>query len=344
MFSRQHLYGVIALVIAAAVLASTLAWQWWVQPLPINTPQVMELQRGDSLSRTAQRLAAEGLLSYPRVLVLAGRITGQTDIKFGEYQLQPGLTRPQLLAMLTRGDVSYRSVTLIEGQTIRQALSALKSEDALQHHLPAIESRADLKELSDYLEIEQVNPEGLFFPDTYFFTKGSTDAGIIRQAHQRLTDVLEQEWQGRAKGLPYKNAYEALIMASIVERETGKPSERGTIAGVFVRRLNKGMRLQTDPTVIYGMGDAYKGNIRRRDLKEKTAYNTYTNNGLPPTPIALAGREAIHAALHPEDGDALYFVAKGDGSHYFSSTLDEHTNAVRRFQLRRKKDYRSAPE
>jgi len=336
--------GFLLLGVVAGVLLSVFAWQWWQQPLPIATPQVMELERGDSLSRTAYRMEAEGLLQYPQLLVLAGRLTGQTAIKFGEYQLSPGLTRPQLLGMLVQGEVNYRSVSLIEGHTVQQVLAGLRAETALETKLPSVNSRADLSKLSHYLGLEQSNPEGLFFPDTYFFTKGSSDETIIRQAQQRLSMVLEDEWQQRDEGLPYKSAYEALIMASIVERETGQASERGVIAGVFVRRLQKGMRLQTDPTVIYGMGDAYKGNIRRRDLKADTVYNTYTNHGLPPTPIALAGREAIHAALHPEAGDALYFVAKGDGSHYFSITLDEHINAVKRFQLQRKEGYRSAPD
>jgi len=343
MYFRRLLLGLLLASMVTGTFLSALAWHWWQQPLPIDAPQVMELQRGDSLSRTAQRMAAKGLLDYPRLLTLAGRITGQTAIKFGEYQLSPGLTRPQLLGMLVRGEVNYRSVSLIEGQTVQQVLTTLRAETALEKKLPTVNSRVELSKLSHYLGLEQANPEGLFFPDTYFFSKGSSDEAIIRQAQRRLSLVLEEEWQGRDKNLPYESAYQALIMASIVERETGQASERGIIAGVFVRRLQKGMRLQTDPTVIYGMGDAYKGNIRRRDLKTKTAYNTYTNNGLPPTPIALAGREAIHAALHPEAGDALYFVAKGDGSHYFSATLAEHTKAVQRFQLRRKEDYRSAP-
>ena len=340
----RALRGLLLLGVVVGVLLCVMAWQWWQQPLSIETPQVMELKRGDSLSRTAQRMASKGFLKYPRLLVAAGRLTGQTAIKFGEYTLSPGLTRSQLLAMLVRGEVNYHSVSLIEGHTIRQALATLRAEAALEHKLPSVDSRAELSSLSQYLKLEQSNPEGLFFPDTYFFTKGSSDASIVRQAHKRLSKILEEEWQLRAEGLPYKSSYEALIMASIVERETGQPVERATIAGVFVRRLQKGMRLQTDPTVIYGMGDGYKGNIRRRDLKAPTAYNTYTNHGLPPTPIALAGREAIHAALHPEAGEALYFVAKGDGSHYFSATLEEHSKAVKRFQLRRKEGYRSAPK
>ncbi|KJS28084.1 MAG: aminodeoxychorismate lyase, partial [Pseudomonas sp. BRH_c35] len=187
------------------------------------------------------------------------------------------------------------------------------------------------------------HPEGRFFPDTYRFTRGTSDADLLRRAYARLEQVLEEEWQQRAEGLPYKDAYQALIMASIIEKETGVPGERGEIAGVFVRRLARGMLLQTDPTVIYGMGEKYKGRITRTDLRTPTPYNTYTNAGLPPTPIAMVGREAIHAALHPADGTSLYFVARGDGSHVFSDTLNQHNRAVREYQLKRRADYRSSP-
>ena len=180
-------------------------------------------------------------------------------------------------------------------------------------------------------------PEGLFFPDTYYFPKGTTDIAFLQRAYQRLKVVLDEEWQQRDANLPYQNAYEALIMASIIEKETGLASDRGTIAGVFVRRLNKNMKLQTDPTVIYAMGKQYNGNIRKKDLDIDSPYNTYRHKGLPPGPIALASREAIHAALHPEDGKSLYFVAKGDGSHYFSENLTEHNRAVAKYQLKASK-------
>ncbi len=187
------------------------------------------------------------------------------------------------------------------------------------------------------------HPEGWFFPDTYMFSGSETDLDILKRAYSRMVRVLDEEWENREQGLPYNSPYEALIMASIVERETGVAHERQEVAGVFVRRLHKGMRLQTDPTVIYGMGDDYDGRIRTRDLRAYTPYNTYRIDGLPPTPIALPGRDSVHAALHPADGDALFFVARGDGSHKFSRTLAEHQKAVREFQLNRREDYRSFP-
>ncbi|KXK71685.1 aminodeoxychorismate lyase, partial [Pseudomonas monteilii] len=188
-----------------------------------------------------------------------------------------------------------------------------------------------------------VFPEGRFFPDTYRFVRGMTDVELLQQAYMRLDEVLAKEWAERTTDLPYRDPYQALIMASLVEKETGIPQERGQIAGVFVRRLRLGMMLQTDPTVIYGMGERYNGKITRADLREPTPYNTYTITGLPPTPIAMVGREAIHAALNPSDGTSLYFVARGDGSHVFSDDLDDHNSAVREFQLKRRADYRSSP-
>ena len=187
-------------------------------------------------------------------------------------------------------------------------------------------------------------PEGFFFPDSYHYARGATDWDIVQRAHAQMRAILEQEWQGRAEDLPYETPYEALIMASIIERETGLPAEREEIAGVFVRRLLLGMRLQTDPTVIYGLGSNFDGNLKRKHLADKgNPYNSYRHSGLPPTPIALPGRADIHAALHPAAGDTLYFVARGDGGHVFSATLAEHEQAVRKYQLRRKKNYRSSP-
>ena len=193
------------------------------------------------------------------------------------------------------------------------------------------------------LGLDGQHPEGRFFPDTYRYVRGMSDSDLLRQAHEKLTRVLDEEWQQRAEGLPYREPYQALIMASLVEKETGAAHERGEIAGVFIRRLRLGMLLQTDPTVIYGLGERYTGNLTRAHLREPTPYNTYTNPGLPPTPIAMVGREAIRAALNPRAGDSLYFVARGDGTHVFSRSLDEHNRAVREYQLKRRADYRSSP-
>ena len=212
-------------------------------------------------------------------------------------------------------------------------LQAIHATNLLEHTLHVYEPENIMLELGQADKVA----EGLFFPDTYNFPKGTTDKAFLRRAYQRLHDVLDQEWQTRSENLPYKTPYEALIMASIIEKETGLASERSTIAGVFVRRLNKKMKLQTDPTVIYAMGKQFNGNIRKKDLSIDSPYNTYRYKGLPPSPIALVGRDAIHAALHPEPGKALYFVAKGDGSHYFSETLVEHNRAVAKYQLNKRK-------
>ena len=246
----------------------------------------------------------------------------------------------QLLDRFNRGDVVRYQITFPEGWTFRQWLS----------HLASVEQFAEIAELSSEqvmaaAGINQAHPEGWLFPDTYSYTLSDGAVDILARAHRKMVDVLNQAWTGRDMGLPYRSAYEALIMASIVEKETGLAEERSTIAGVFVRRLNKGMRLQTDPTVIYGLGDAYKGNITRAHLKALTAYNTYRINGLPPTPIAMPSAAAIDAALHPQPGTSLYFVARGDGGHYFSDSLEQHQKAVRQYQInQRAVNYQSAPQ
>lgn len=348
---KRLLVGAVALGLVALLLVSMLIVQWLDKSMApqLKTSIVFELQAGDSLASVSRRLFHEGLLDYPKLFRLYGRATSQTNIKLGEYRLSADDTPRSFLQKLISGDVEYRSFVLIEGHTLQQTLTRLRQAEALVQTLPVMETRESTQQLwlalgSEPLNETAKNPEGLLFPDTYFYSKGNSDVDILRQAYLRMQNVLADEWEQRSENLPYQTPYEALIMASIVERETGVAYERGEIAGVFVRRLQKNMRLQTDPTVIYGMGDRYQGDIRRKDLKEATDYNTYVIKGLPPTPIALAGREAIHAALHPKAGSSLYFVAKGDGTHYFSSTLEEHTKAVRQYQLvKRAKDYRSAP-
>jgi UPF0755 protein len=260
------------------------------------------------------------------------------QIKQGEYLLPSGATALAVLQLLQRGDVLRYQVTLPEGITLARAVEILAAEDKLEHVLAGAQDERLLALAAPH------HPEGWFFPDTYQFTRGDTDLAILQRANQAMREVLEQEWAKRDESLPYDSAYDALVMASIVERETGLPEERGQIAGVFVRRLNKGMLLQTDPTIIYGLGDSFDGNLRRRHLKDDSnPYNTYRHRGLPPSPIALPGRAAIHAAVHPEPGKTLYFVARGDGGHVFSETLAEHNRAVRKYQLQRRKDYRSSP-
>lgn len=299
-----------------------------------------DLQRGTSFLGMLHQLEQLGVIESVWKLRLYARFNDEVhDIKSGEYRLMPGESYDDLLQKFSQGNVIQRQVTLVEGHRLSDYLLVLASSDELQHELGE-KSYGDIAEL---LGIKGANPEGWFFPDTYSFTKGTSDLDILKRSYQRMQSVLEEEWQSKSENLPIKSPYEALILASIVEKETGAPEERGQIAGVFTRRLEKGMRLQTDPTVIYGMGDAYKGNIRRSDLNRMTPYNTYRIQGLPPTPIANPGREAIHASLNPEAGNTLYFVAKGDGRHYFSANLSEHNKAVRQYQLKRSENYRSSP-
>lgn len=329
---------VLLLVIIISVAVGLYAWRWLHLPLDIPADrQVIELSPGDSLSRVAYRLENGVNLQHPRLLILYAKAIKATNVKLGEYELPAKITPVELLQLLHDGKVKQRSLTLVEGITFAQALQLISQNPFLQPELQT----EDAASVGQRLGVEQSNPEGWLFPDTYVYSKYTTDWDLIQQAYQRMQQVLEEEWADRAEGLPYETPYEALIMASIVEKETGAPHERAQIAGVFTRRLKLGMRLQTDPTVIYGMGSSYQGKIGRSHLREKTPYNTYTIDGLPPTPIALPGRDAIHATLHPADGDSLFFVAKGDGTHQFSATLAEHNAAVRKYQLQRSSTYRS---
>ncbi|PLW68912.1 endolytic transglycosylase MltG [Pseudohalioglobus lutimaris] len=328
-------------VIGLAFFAYTELQNRW--QLPLNIPQDgyrLSIGPGESLRSVAGRLRQEGIYADDWLLRAYARQTGaDQQIKRGEYLLKPGTTPVTLLDLLTSGNVIRYQVTLPEGITLARAIMILSEEGALEHELSGPED-ARIRQLVAPFS----SGEGWFFPDTYQFERGASDWQILQRAHAVMTEVLEQEWQQRADNLPYQSPYEALIMASIVERETGMPQERGQIAGVFVRRLQRNMRLQTDPTIIYGLGEEFDGNLRRVHLRdESNPFNTYRHSGLPPTPIALPGRAAIHAALQPEDGKTLFFVARGDGGHYFSETLAEHERAVRKYQLQRRQDYRSAP-
>ncbi len=310
---------------------------------PLNIPEAgfrLNVGAGDSAAALTRRLARDGVLADPQLLRWYARLRGDdARIKRGEYQLHPGLDSYSLLALLISGDVIHYQVTLPEGLNLREALLRLQSNDNLQQTLTGVNDPA-LRALA----ADRTSLEGLFFPDTYRFEAGASDLDILTRAFHRMAKVLEQEWPQRDVGLPYESPHEALIMASVVEKETGVPQERGQIAGVFVRRLQQRMRLQTDPTVIYGLGEGFDGNLRRKHLKDQNnPYNTYRHHGLPPTPIALPGLAAIRAALHPEPGTALYFVARGDGTHEFSDTLQAHEAAVKRYQKTRRKDYRSSP-
>lgn len=328
-------------LVAIAAFAVNMLQQRWQQPLAIpGGGYRLDVGAGETLRSVAAKLEADGIYGDAWMLRLYGRWTGlDQQIKRGEYRVPAGTTAETLLRLLQKGQVISYQVTLPEGITLARALGILAASEALQQELSG---PADPRLLE--LVAPHGHPEGLFFPDSYQFVRGATDYDILERAHAAMRRILTEEWRGREEALPYASPYEALVMASIIERETGLEHERDEIAGVFVRRLNRNMRLQTDPTVIYGLGEDFDGNLRRKHLKDDSnPYNTYRRHGLPPTPIALAGREALHAALHPAAGSSLYFVARGDGGHYFSDTLAEHQRAVRKYQLQRREDYRSSP-
>lgn len=330
------------LVLAGLMLGAS-AWKIHsalVQPLNITQEELLDVPKGTTPNRTFLRLEADGLIKDAFWLRVYWRFNlPKQPLHSGEYRMLPGMTVEGLIDLWKRGEMVQYSVTLVEGWNFRQVRAALAKEEKLEHTLDTLSD----SQVMDKLGHAGVFPEGRFFPDTYRFVRGMTDVELLKTAYDRLDEVLAKEWNQRATDAPYTDPYQALIMASLVEKETGVPQERGQIAGVFVRRMAIGMLLQTDPTVIYGLGDRYSGKLTRAHLKEPTPYNTYVIAGLPPTPIAMVGREAIHAALNPVAGNSLYFVARGDGSHVFSDDLDAHNNAVREFQLKRRADYRSSP-
>ncbi|HNZ56516.1 MAG TPA: endolytic transglycosylase MltG, partial [Methylophilaceae bacterium] len=284
------------------------------------------------LRSIANQLVAQGVIQEPwRFIVLAKLLNKESTLQAGNYTLNKNVSPYQLLLSLNNGKATQGSITFIEGRTFVQMREKMARNDALKQTVTNLSEAEILKLVGS----NRTKAEGLFFPDTFYFDRNTADTVILQRSYDAMQSKLEAAWQKRAPNLPYKNSYEALIMASIVEKETGKASERAMIAGVFINRLRVGMRLQTDPTVIYGMGDEYQGNIRKKDLLKDTPYNTYTRDGLPPTPIAMPGLAAIEAALHPETTKALYFVGKGDGSHAFSNSLQEHNRAVVKYQLKK---------
>lgn len=328
------------LVYIGLVLAAGVAWvvydvnQFVQRPILIKNQLNFSLKPGTRIKGLAKDLKKYAVIGNPRYFEWYARATRKASrIKAGEYLVIPGATPKELLTQFVRGAVIQYGLTFVEGWTFKQMLDSIQANEYLQHTLAGLDHAQVLQQLG----IPVKHPEGLFYPDTYLFPKGDTDVNLLRRAYAKMRLVLNSEWKARDQGLPYKSAYEALIMASIVEKETADASERDVIAGVFVRRLQKNMRLQTDPTVIYGLGDKFDGNIRRKDLQNPHPYNTYVHRGLPPTPIAMPGGEAIRAALHPKLGKELYFVARGNGSHYFSRTLKEHNAAVRRYQLKKRR-------
>jgi UPF0755 protein len=327
-------FALLTLAVAAFV-----TWRWAhhyvASPMPLNEPLVFVVEPGSTLNAVARELAVRGALEHPRVWVAHARLRGHAhSIRAGEYAIEPGATPADVLEKLVKGDVILREITIVEGWSFRELRLAIAQHPALEQSLQG----ASDAEVMERVGSPGVHPEGQFFPDTYRFSRGTRDLDLLRMAHEALRARLQAAWDTRVEGLPLESAYEALTLASIVEKETGLASERPRIAGVFVRRLRMGMRLQSDPTVIYGIGASYDGNIRRRDLLTDSPYNTYTRRGLPPTPIALPGDGALRAVTQPDDSGALFFVATGDpdGSHYFSKTLAEHNAAVKRFLARQR--------
>ena len=316
------------------VLLATLAfgfYYWAGQPIMKKDGEAIAftIEAGSGVRGAAEQVAAAGVPVQPVLLEALVRLSGKSGrIKAGAYELEPGTTPRRLVEQLVRGEFAQHALVVIEGWTFRQMRQAVAENTALKRDTVNLSD----EELLAKVAPDYQHPEGLFFPDTYLFAKGASDLQIYRRAHALMQKKLEESWAARPAGLPYKTPYEALIMASIVEKETGQKSERDMIAGVFVNRLRQGMMLQTDPTVIYGMGERFRGNIRKRDLQTDTPYNTYTRAGLPPTPIALPGTAAIAAALNPARTNALYFVARGDGTSQFSGSLTEHNQAVNKYQ------------
>ena len=325
----RALRNLVGLVLLAALLAT--GWFVWFATRPIappTTPYQFVVHPGASVKAVSRQLGRED----PQALALhehaLARATGTTAIQAGTYRIDAGNTPLDLLEKLAHGDVVMTSVLFVEGTTLRQWLEQLAGDPEVRHTL-AGKSEAEMRDIFGSAE----PLEGWFFPDTYRFSPGATDVEILKRAHSAMIKRLNDVWAGRAPDLPLATPYEALILASIVEKETAVAAERPMVAAVFMNRLKIGMRLQTDPTVIYGMGERYAGNIHKHDLTDDTPWNTYTRDGLPPTPIAMPGGEALRAAVHPAATEYLYFVAKGDGSHQFSRTLDEHNRAVAKYQL-----------
>lgn len=332
MFSR-----LIAIILLVSLLLGLPAAYWLhnaQQKVVSKDSRVITVVKGASMRAFASHLVAEQMLDEPWSFRFWARYRGLSSaLKAGDYLVAPETTMQELLQLVTSGKVIDYPITFIEGWSFSLLREALSRQEKLRQTTSGLADAA----VMEMLGAAGVHPEGRFYPDTYHYTASMSDIDILRQAYQKMRNLLADEWEKRAKNLPLETSDEALILASIIEKETGAVEERSLIAGVFVNRLRKGMRLQTDPTVIYGMGENYKGNIRKKDLLTDTPYNTYTRSGLPPTPIAMPGGDAIRAALHPADTKALYFVSKGDGTHQFSTTLSEHNEAVIKYQLKGKR-------
>jgi UPF0755 protein len=327
-------WSILAAILMVAILVfQLLRFQHGNIALP-QQPTIFLIKSGSNIKSIAQDLSMQKIIDDPWLFILLAKVKGvETRVRAGEYEIKVEMTPEELLEKFIQGSAIQYSLTVIEGWSFRQMLAAIANDPVIEYTLG---DKSD-EEIMGLLGYPDQHPEGLFFPDTYRFPKGTSDVDFLRRAYQVMQKHLTREWNQRASGLPLQSSYDALILASIIEKETGAGFERPLISGVFIQRLKKNMRLQTDPTIIYGLGENFDGDIRFRDLKKDTPYNTYLHAGLTPTPIALPGLEAIRAALHPTKTEALYFVSKGDGTHHFSATLEEHNAAVKRYQLNRRK-------
>jgi len=322
----------VLLFLAFAVFATAAGWLIYYADTPLQlprTPLEFSLKQGSSLRSGAKQLTEIGVLDDPWSFIVMARVLGKAgEIKAGNYEFTNNLTPYRLLTKLTNGDVTMKEIAFIEGWTFNQLRKALDDYPGIRHDSANLSDEEILKRIG----ATENTAEGLFFPDTYFFNDGMSDLTILKRAYRTMESNLATVWETRAKDLPFSDTHQALIMASIVEKETAQASERRMVAAVLINRLRLGMKLQADPTVIYGLGDKFDGNLRKRDLTGDTIYNTYTREGLPPTPIALPGLASIQATLNPADTKALYFVSRGDGTSHFSNSLEEHNRAVTKYQ------------
>jgi UPF0755 protein len=339
------IFKIITLALILLITASNWAWRDYQNTIKIPAVKgksvIIEINKGDSFNQITDKLIKQNVNVKPFWFkFIAIRTKAFKKIKTGEYELSPRLTMPEILALFVQGKTKQHAITFPEGWSFKEILKEIVNNPNLDHDINNISFEKLMTQLgSDTIQTPTTSPEGIFFPDTYYFEKHTSDIALLKRAYDKMQLVVKEEWQHKIENLPFKTPYEALILASIIEKETAQISERPQIAGVFIRRLQAGILLQTDPTVIYGMGETYQGNISYKDLKTATAYNTYVIKGLPPTPIAMPGRDAINAALHPDTSNNIYFVARGDGTHQFSATLKDHNLAVDNFQ-RNKNDPR----
>ena len=330
-YYMKRLFLRLAGVLLVFAIAAAGGFAWWAQqPLSLSASPIEVIVKPNSgVASVGRQIQRGGVAMDPRLFQLLARVTGHgADLKAGGYQFDTGITPLDVIEKLAKGEVTHFVVTVIEGWEFRKMRAAVDASPALKHDT---QSMSDA-ELMKAIGAPEASPEGMFFPDTYLFARGSSDVDLYKHAYRAMQRRLTDAWNARSPDLPYKTPYEALVMASIVEKETGQAAERPLIAAVFVNRLRKNMMLQTDPTVIYGIGQGFDGNLRKKDLQTDTPYNTYTRTGLPPTPIALPGLASLAAATTPAPSDALYFVARGDGSSHFSSSLPEHNRAVDKYQ------------